>query len=211
VRVAILRADGRNFCAGADLKERLGLPESEVEQAVLGIRGAVEALAAIKVPTVAAIQGTAAGGGMELALAADIRVVADTARMGLRETALAIIPGAGGTQRLSRLIGPSNALLWISTARLFDATECLRVGVANLIVAESELERSTMQLAREIAANGPLAVQLAKSAVRAGLHLDLQQALDLEWQHYRQVIPTSDRREALEAFNEKRPPVFKGE
>jgi enoyl-CoA hydratase/carnithine racemase len=211
VRVVVLQADGKNFCAGADLKERAGIPESEVEDAVKSIREAIEAMAEIKVPTIAAVQGTAAGGGMELALAADIRVVADTAKMGLRETALAIIPGAGGTQRLSRLIGYSNALLWISTARLFDASDCLRYGVASMVVPEAELESAVLRLASEITANGPFAVQLAKSAILGGAHLELKQALELEWQHYKQVIPTHDRREALAAFNEKRPPLFKGE
>lgn len=211
VRVLALQAEGRNFCAGADLKERIGIPENEVENVVQGLREAIEAVAEIKVPTVAAVRGTAVGGGMELALAADIRVLADTAKMGLRETALAIIPGAGGTQRLPRLIGYSNALLWISTARLFDAAECLRFGVANIVVSESELENTALRLAGEIAANGPIAVQLAKSAIRGGMDLTLNEALALEWRHYQQVIPTHDRREALAAFNEKRTPVFKGE
>jgi enoyl-CoA hydratase/carnithine racemase len=210
-RVLILQAEGKNFCAGADLKERLGIAEGEVEKVVQGIRNAIEAIAEIKVPTIAAVQGTAAGGGMELALAADIRIAADTAKMGLRETALAIIPGAGGTQRLTRLIGYSNALLWICTAGLFDAADCLRYGVVSMIVPEVELENAALQLAEEIAANGPLAVQLAKSAMLGGAHLELKQALELEWQHYKQVIPSHDRREALQAFNEKRPPVFKGE
>jgi len=211
VRVLVLQAEGKDFCAGADLKERIGIPDDQVEKVVQGIRDAIEAVAEIKVPTIAAVQGTAAGGGMELALAADIRVVADTAKMGLRETALAIIPGAGGTQRLPRLIGYSNAMLWIATARLFDATECFNYGVASMVVPEAELEKTAANLAGEIATNGPLAVQLAKAAMVSALHLDMKQALELEWQHYKQVIPTSDRREALAAFNEKRSPVFKGE
>jgi len=211
VRAVVLQNAGKNFSAGADLKERIEIPENEVEQVVLGIRQAIEAIAEIKVPTIAAVQGTAAGGGMELALAADIRIAADTAKMGLRETALAIIPGAGGTQRLTRLIGYSNALLWISTARLFDAEDCLRYGVVSQVVPEDDLEKTVLHLAGDIIANGPLAVQLAKSAMQNGAHLDLSQALELEWQHYKKVIPTHDRREALVAFKEKRPPVFKGE
>lgn len=211
VRVLVLQAAGKNFCAGADLKERLDLPESEVEKVVQGIREAVEALAEVKVPTIAAVQGTAAGGGMELALAADMRVLAETAKMGLRETALAIIPGAGGTQRLPRLIGYSNAMLWICTARLFEAGDCLRFAVANLVVPDPDLESTSLQLAEEIAANGPVAVRLAKSAILGGLHMNLKEALALEWEHYKKVIPTHDRREALAAFGEKRAPVFKGE
>lgn len=211
VRVVILQSAGKNFCAGADLKERIEIPENEVESVVLGIRQAIEAIAEIKVPTIAAVQGTAAGGGMELALAADIRIAADTAKMGLRETALAIIPGAGGTQRLTRLIGYSNALFWISTARLFEADDCLRYGVVSQVMPEADLEKTVLHLAGDIIANAPLAVQLAKSAMLNGAHLDLSQALELEWQHYKKIIPTHDRREALVAFKEKRPPVFKGE
>lgn len=211
VRVVVIQAEGRNFCAGADLKERLGIPENEVENVVQRIRAAIETIADIKVPTIAAVQGTAAGGGMELALAADIRIAADTAKMGLRETALAIIPGAGGTQRLPRLIGYSNALLWIGSGRLFEAEECLRYGVVSQIVPEADLEKTVMHLAGDIVANGPLAVRLAKSAMLQGAHLELRRALELEWQHYKQVISTQDRREALAAFAEKRPPVFKGE
>jgi len=211
VRVVVVQAEGKNFCAGADLKERLSVPENEVENVVQGIRRAIEAVAEIKVPTIAAIQGTAAGGGMELALAADIRIAADTAKMGLRETALAIIPGAGGTQRLMRLIGYSNALLWIAGARLYEAEECRRYGVVSQVVPDADLEKTVLHLAGDIIANGPVAVQLAKSAMRGGAHLELKQALELEWEHYQKVIPTYDRREALAAFNEKRPPVFKGE
>jgi enoyl-CoA hydratase/carnithine racemase len=101
--------------------------------------------------------------------------------------------------------------LWISTGRLFEADDCLRYGVVSSIVPEADLEKTALHLAGDIAANGPVAVQLAKSALLGGAHLDLSEALELEWQHYKKVIPTRDRREALAAFAEKRPPVFKGE
>jgi enoyl-CoA hydratase/carnithine racemase len=211
LRVLILNAEGNHFCAGADLKERQGIPETEVEKVVQGIREAIQAVANIKVPVIAAVQGTAAGGGMELALAADIRVMTETAKMGLRETALAIIPGAGGTQRLTRLIGYSRALEWIATARLFDATECLAHGVANRVVPETELADAALYCAKLIAANGPIAVQAAKEAIRRGMDEPLPAALEIEFECYKRVIPTKDRREALAAFIEKRPPVFKGE
>ena len=211
LRVLILNSEGNHFCAGADLKERQGVPEAEVEKVVQGIREAIQELADIKVPTVAAVQGTAAGGGMELALAADIRVLAETAKMGLRETALAIIPGAGGTQRLTRLIGYARALEWIATARLYDAQECLAHGIANRVVPAIELSDAALYFAKQMAANGPLAVQAAKDAMRRGMDEPLARALEIEFECYKRVIPTRDRREALAAFAEKRQPLFKGE
>ena len=211
LRVIILNAEGNHFCAGADLKERQGIPEAEVEKVVQGIREAIQSVADIKVPVIAAIQGTAAGGGMELALAADIRVLSETAKMGLRETALAIIPGAGGTQRLMRLIGYSRAIEWIATARLFDANECFAHGVANRVVPETELADAAFYYAKMIAANGPIAVQASKEAMRRGMGESLSRALEIEFECYKRVIPTKDRREALTAFAEKRTPVFKGE
>jgi enoyl-CoA hydratase/carnithine racemase len=211
LRVVILNAEGKHFSAGADLKERQGIPEAEVENAVQGIRDAVQSIADIKVPVIAAVQGTAAGGGMELALAADIRVLAETAKMGLRETALAITPGAGGTQRLMRLIGYSRALEWIATARMFDANECLEHGIANRVVPETELPDAALYFAKQIVANGPIAVQASKEAMRRGMDEPLLRALEIEFECYKRVIPTKDRCEALAAFAEKRQPIFKGQ
>lgn len=211
LRVLIVSGAGKHFCAGADLKERKEIPESQVESVVQGIRGAVQAIAEVDVPTIAMIHGSALGGGMELALASDMRVLSENATMGLRETALAIIPGAGGTQRLMRLIGYARAMEWIATARLFSAGECLAQGLANRVVPEVELLDTTMQLAETIAANGPLAVQAAKEAMRRGLDLSLTEGLAYELECYRRIIPTNDRREALAAFGEKRSPNFCGE
>jgi methylglutaconyl-CoA hydratase len=170
----------------------------------------VNALAGLPVPTIAAVRGAAAGGGCELALAADMRMLADDARIGLRETALAIIPAAGGTQRLPRLIGPARAKRWIFSAGLFEASQALADGVADRVVAASELDDAALALAREIAANGPLAVRLAKRAIEQGAGLPLDAALALEWECYQQVLGTADREEALRAFADKRPPQFTG-
>ncbi len=211
VRVAILSARGKHFCAGADLKERMGVPEDQVEAMVNRTRAMTTALAGISVPFIAAIHGTAVGGGMEVALAADIRVLADTAKMGLRETALAIIPGAGGTQRLPRLIGESAAMYWITSARVFSAVECEKYGVANFVVPEAELMTKAEAIAAEIAANGPLAVRAAKEAIVRGREGSLAEGLQIEQECYRKIIPTRDRIEALHAFREKRPPQFRGE
>ncbi|MEK7730063.1 MAG: enoyl-CoA hydratase-related protein [candidate division KSB1 bacterium] len=211
VRVLVLAAEGSHFCAGADLKERKEVPEDQVVHVVQGIRDAVQAIADIKVPTIAAIQGSALGGGMELTLAADMRVLGESAKLGLRETALAILPGAGGTQRLTRLIGYARAMEWITTAKIFDAQECLAHGVANRVVPEIELHDAALYYAKLIAANGPLAVQYAKEAMQRGLEMPLTSGLEIEFECYKRIIPTSDRREALSAFNEKRAPLFKGE
>lgn len=210
VRAAIITAEGKYFCAGADLKERMGLPAEEVAPTVRSIGSAVNKIAEISVPTIAAIQGSAMGGGFEVALAADIRVLVDSAQVGLRETALAIIPGAGGTQRLTQLIGPSNAILWITTARLFSATEALKQGAVNFVVSESELMPKAWEIAHEISKNGPLAVRQAKKAIQLGLGKHLNAGLDIEWKCYQDIIPTQDRSEGLAAFKEKRKPNYVG-
>ncbi len=211
VRVVVIAAEGKHFCAGADLKERREMSASEVERTVRNLRNMVNDLGRLPVPTIAAVQGSAIGGGCELALAADLRVLADTAQMGLRETALAIIPGAGGTQRLPRLIGYTNALYWIATARVFNADEVFNFGLALRVVPESDLQITVRQIAAHIATNGPLAVQQAKRAMQLGLNTDLETGLAIEWECYRATIGTKDRLEGLAAFAEKRSPNFRGE
>ncbi len=211
VRAAIITAIGKYFCAGADLKERMGMSEAEVAPTVKNIGASVNKLAQIAVPTIAALQGSAFGGGFEVALAADIRLAVKSAQMGLRETALAIIPGAGGTQRLTRLVGPSKAILWITSARLFSAQEAMTHGAVNFVVEESELLPEAFKIANEIAANGPLAVQQAKRAILQGLSKSLDEGLKLEFECYKKIIPTKDREEGLNAFKEKRPPDYQGE
>ena len=210
LRALILTASGKHFCAGADLKERRDIPADQVAAVVQKLRDMVSAIGAIAVPVIAAIRGSAVGGGMELALAADIRILAKSARMGLRETALGIIPGGGGTQRLPRLIGRSAAMLWITSARLFSADECLQYGVANVVAADGELLTAATEVAAEIAANGPIAVRAAKKAISAGLEVPLAQGLEIEGECYAETIDTEDRLEALRAFMEKRLPKFRG-
>ena len=199
------------FCAGADLKERTTMSPSETAAYVQGIRDAFDELEDLPMPTIAAIEGGAFGGGLELALAADLRVVGSEARMGLVETALAIIPGAGGTQRLSRLIGISRAKELIFTARRIGAEEAGRLGLADQLVAAGEALSGALALAREILPNGPLAVRLAKQAVNGGSELSLRAGLAFEQACYAQVLSTKDRLEGLAAFREKRNPRFRGE
>lgn len=209
-RCVILRSAGKHFCAGADLKERRTMTQEQVRAFVPLLAGACNAVAGIPAPTIAAVRGAAAGGGCELALSCDLRILAEDAKIGLRETALAIIPAAGGTQRLARLIGPAGAKRWILSAAMFRPEDALRDGVADRVVPAAELDDAATDLARAIAANGPVAVRAAKRAIDRGLEMPLDQALDYEWECYQDTLETEDRLEALQAFADKRPPRFSG-
>jgi methylglutaconyl-CoA hydratase len=209
-RCLIVRSSQRHFCAGADLKERQTMSVDEVRSFVTMLGSAVSAVASLPFPSVAAIRGAAVGGGCELALACDLRVVAEDATMGLRETALAVLPGAGGTQRLARIAGLARAKRWIFTAKAFSAAEALADGVADKVVAAERLDAEARRLAEAIAANGPVAVRQAKRAIDGGFDLPIAEALAHEWECYQALIATDDRMEALRAFAEGRPPRFKG-
>jgi enoyl-CoA hydratase/carnithine racemase len=209
-RCLIVRSGGSHFCAGADLKERRDMTDAEVRAFVPQLASVCKAVAALPFPTIAAVRGTAAGGGCELALACDLRILSEDAKIGLRETALAIIPGAGGTCRLPRISGIAVAKRWIFTAKLFSAGEALRDGVADAVVPGDRLDDAAVEMAATIASNGPVAVRLAKQAIEGGFDLSLDEALALEWQCYEGVLGTSDRLEALASFAEKRPPRFTG-
>lgn len=197
------------FCAGADLKERATMNASEVGGFVAGLRSAMSSLANLPQPTIAVLEGAALGGGLEMALACDMRVASPTATLGLVETALAIIPGAGGTQRLARLVGAAKAKELIFTARKFNGNEALQQGVVNY-VSSPALDKA-LNLAREILPQGPIALRMAKKAIDMGSELDIASGLSVEELCYAQVIPTKDRVEGLTAFKEKRKPVYRGE
>lgn len=199
------------FCAGADLKERAGMAPAEVEAFVRGLRAAFTDLEDLPLPTIAVIEGAALGGGLELALACDFRVAGAEARLGLPETGLAIIPGAGGTQRLPRLIGRSKAKELIFTGRRIGAEDAARLGLADHAVPAGTAMDRALDLAREILPNGPIALRAAKAAINGGLEMDRDSGLALERACYGQVIPTTDRLEGLAAFREKRKPVYRGE
>ncbi|MGM0882893.1 MAG: enoyl-CoA hydratase-related protein [Bacillota bacterium] len=212
IHVVILGGEGRAFCSGADLKERITLDEQQVRRNVQKIREVFSSLERLPQPTIAAINGYAFGGGMELALCCDFRYSIREAKMGLTEASLGIIPGAGGTQRLPRLIGASKAKELILTARKISADQAFELGLLNGVADDREqLEEMSEGLAAEILANAPLAVYQAKAAIDEGMNADLATGMDLEFKAYEATIATKDRLEALEAFREKRPPRFTGE
>lgn len=212
VRTVIVTGSGEKvFCAGADLKERAGMNETQVRQTVALIRDTINAFEQLPQPVICALNGSAFGGGLELALACDIRIAADHALLGLTETSLAIIPGAGGTQRLPRLVGVGKAKELIFTAKRISAAEALDIGLVEHIVPREQLFAKANELAQQIAQNGPIAVVQAKLAINRGLDVDLSTGLKIEQMAYEVTIPTKDRLEALAAFKEKRTPVYKGE
>jgi enoyl-CoA hydratase/carnithine racemase len=208
--ILITGAGDKAFCAGADLKERKTMPAERVPHFVRNIRALMDDVEALPQPTVAVINGFCFGGGTELALACDLRVAAESSELGLTETSLAILPGAGGTQRLPRLIGKSRAKDLILTARKLGALEAERFGLVNRIAPAAELRSRALELAQAIAANGPVAVRAAKDAIDRGLELPQTQGLEHEARCYERVLGTSDRLEALAAFAEKRRPSYQG-
>lgn len=216
VRVVILRSlvPGA-FCTGADLKERAKLTQPEVTRFVNRLRFLLTSIEQLPMPVLAAVDGTCLGGGLEMALACDIRTAADTALMGLVETKLAIIPGAGGTQRLPRILSPALAKELIFTARTFKGNAAFEMGICNHSVPQNDTKDAAylkaLELAKEILPNGPVGVRMAKKAIDKGMQVDLSTGYAIEEACYAQVIPTQDRLEGLKAFAEKRKPEYKGE
>jgi len=211
VKVVIFTGRGEKaFSAGADLKERKNLTESEVRRNVNAIREVFNRIANLPQPTIAAVNGYAFGGGFELLLACDFAIAVEEAKMGLTETSWAIIPGAGGTQRLPRLIGENKAKELIFTARKITAEEAYDLGILTKVVKKEELINACESFAAEMLKNGPVALRQAKFAISQGMNTDLQTGLAIEAKAYELTIPTQDRIEALKAFSDKRPPKFMG-
>jgi enoyl-CoA hydratase/carnithine racemase len=212
VLVCIVTGAGdKAFCAGADLKERQGMSRSQVREMLNAYRSELGWLEDSDFVSVAALNGVALGGGLELALTCDLRIAAPLASFGLPETGLGIIPGAGGTQRMTRLIGESRALDLVLTGRRIDATEALALGLVNrLAPSREQLLDSALTWLEPVAAGAPIAQRAALSAVRAARRLPLEQGLDVERAAYERCLESADRDEALRALAEQRKPRFQG-
>jgi methylglutaconyl-CoA hydratase len=212
VRLVIVTGAGdKAFCAGADLKERAGMSEDEVRVLLLAYESELGWLETIPVPTLAAINGAALGGGLELALLCDLRIAAHHAVLGLPETSLGVIPGAGGTQRLPRLLGEARAKELILRAARLSAPEALILGLVNQVMPKSDdFLLEVINWAEPILSGAPLAIRAALQAIRGAATRDLREGLALERAAYEQCLRSEDRLEALSAFSEKRKPVFKG-
>ncbi|MFQ3545571.1 enoyl-CoA hydratase-related protein [Halobacillus rhizosphaerae] len=211
IRVVVFTGAGEKaFSAGADLKERKNLNDQQVRRNVQKTREVINHIELLPLPTIAAINGFALGGGLELALVCDFRIAADHAQMGLTEVSWGIVPGAGGTQRLARLIGVSKAKELILTARKIDSETAYSWGMINKRVNKNELQSQVNLLVNEITSNAPLAVNQAKIAIQQGSDTDLHTGLAIESKAYEAIIQTEDRIEALNAFQDKRPPQFQG-
>lgn len=208
--LVITGAGEKAFCTGADLKERRAMTLDDTRAFLAALNGALNELADFPAPVIAAINGAAFGGGLELALACDMRIAVDSAEMGLIEVRLGIIPGAGGTQRLARIAGLAAAKELILTGRRISAARALELRIVSQVVAPDALVESAMRLAAEIAECAPLAVSEAKHAIDGGRALRMGDSLALEQACYEVVLASADRNEGLAAFAEKRPPVFKG-
>ncbi|GAC94352.1 enoyl-CoA hydratase/isomerase [Pseudozyma hubeiensis SY62] len=210
-RVLILRANGPAFCAGADLKERGQMSELEVVEFLHNLRQMLDQVEKLPIPTLAAIDGPALGGGLELALACDFRIAAESVdRIGFPEVKLGIIPGAGGTQRAPRIIGVQRAKELIYTGINLNAQQAKQLGLVDYVSPGSSCLELCQQLAQKMIPSAPLALRAAKMAISMGTNVELARGLDLEWACYQPLLETEDRREALDAFQQKRKPVFIG-
>ena len=211
VRCVVLTGAGeRAFCAGGDLKERDGMTQAAWQAQHELFERAFVALVECTVPVIAAVNGHAFGGGLEMALCCDFAYAAPNARFALSEVSLGIMPGGMGTQNLPRAAGERRAKELILTARPFSAAEALEWGVVNRVCEPGKLMVESLETAEKIAANAPLSVRQAKKSIHYGLQMDQLTGYRFEIEAYNRLVDTDDRREGVKAFNEKRKPNFKG-
>jgi methylglutaconyl-CoA hydratase len=209
--IVITGAGDKAFCAGADLKERQGMSDDDVRFQVGLYRSELAIIDKSPKPVVAALNGVAFGGGLEIALLCDMRVAAPHAEIGLPETSLGIIPGAGGTQRLPRIVGEARAKEIILLGRKMTAAEALAIGLVNRVSPEgTPVLEDTIAWIEPIASGAPIAQSAALRAIDASFDVSLEHGLELERVFYDETLRSEDRREALKAFAEKRRPAFKG-
>ncbi|MDX1975275.1 MAG: enoyl-CoA hydratase-related protein [Rickettsiales bacterium] len=210
-RVVILTGQGKHFCAGADLKERQGMDEEAWFKQHESFERALQQLIACPVPVIAAVNGAAMGGGLELALACDFIYASPNARFGLTETSLGIMPGLGGTYQLARRVGLARAKELIYCGKPFSAEEALNWGVVNQLYPMDGLLAAAKDCAQHIAQQAPLAIAAVKQAAEETSALGLKTALEHELSYYNSLLGSNDRHEGINAFNEKRKPVFAGQ
>jgi len=210
VKVVIITGAERSFVAGADIVEMLNFTAAEGR--TFGQLGQATFFKIEKMnkPVIAAINGFALGGGCELSMACDIRIASEKAKFGQPEVGLGIVPGFGGTQRLPRLVGRGKAKEIIFTGNVYDAQEALRIGLVEQVVAPEELMETAKAMAKKIMRNGPYAVRLCKDAVNMGLDIDLASGQEYEATLFAVTCATSDKKEGMSAFVDKRKPVFSG-
>ena len=208
-RVLIIGTENPHFSAGADLKERKIMSKEESGDALDNFNDCFNTLDSFSMPVICVINGFCLGGGAELAAACDIRIGADDSIIGFPEVSIGIIPGAGGTQRLPRIIGISNAKYWIYTAKKFNAQEAYDYGFLNFITTKNNINKFSIKLANEIIKNAPIAVSSAKKAITNGYNKNIDIGLIEERKAYEISLNTQDRDEALSAFNEKRLPIWR--
>jgi enoyl-CoA hydratase len=208
VRVVVITGNERAFAAGADISEMSGKTEANVLQDA-GSKN-WQTIANFSKPLIAAVSGFVLGGGLELAMTCDMMIASETARFGQPEINLGIIPGAGGTQRLTRVVGKSLAMEMILNARMLNADEALRLGLVSKVVPVETYLDHALELAKQIAARAPIAVQMAKKSVNAAFELGLSKGLELERQSFAMLFGTLDQKEGMNAFLERRRAKWQG-
>ena len=210
IRCVILTGAEKAFVAGADIKEMDGMTPIQSRQFARSGQLIFESIENFHAPVIAAVNGYALGGGCELALACDIRLASEKAKFGQPEVNLGIIPGFGGTQRLTRTVGPGKARELIYTGNTIDAQEAHRIGLANAVYAPDELMAKSMEMAKTIAGKAPLAVSLCKKAINMGSNMDISRAIEFEADLFAESFSTEDRKEGIDAFVQKRKASFVG-
>ncbi len=210
-RVVVLTGAGdKAFCAGADLKERKGIPAAETGPYLNAIAGAIESWGEIKLPTVCLMNGSAYGGGLELAMACDVRILVEDAEVGLTEVTLGIMPGAGGTVRLPRLVGEARAKELILLGRRISAARAREIGLVTDVAPRDKLRAVADAYLATLAKCAPLSVAAAKSSIERGYGRSITEALEIERECYERTLYSEDRDEGLAAFAEGRPAAYKG-
>jgi enoyl-CoA hydratase/carnithine racemase len=208
--IVLTGAGAKAFCSGGDLKQRNGMTDEQWQDQHLIFERTIRAMIGCPVPIIAAVNGAAYAGGMEIALCADFIYAAEHARFALTEVTLGIMPGAGGTQNLPRAVGARRAKEILLTGRPFSVQQAYEWGMVNRICKPDKLLAEALETAAVIAGNAPISTRQIKQSVNMGLNTDLQTGLMFEIEAYNRMVPTEDRREGILAFNEKRKAIFRG-